>query len=337
MTQRTSIDAFYYIRVLACFGIILLHALFASNVYFGETMTQGQLLTSKTCEDLLMWAVPSFLMITGALLLDPDRELTWNKVIRKYLFRMVLALAVFVFLFQAMDYGLGYADTLIPGFLKDLFLGQSWAHMWYLYLMIGLYLMMPFYRMIVRAAGDRDLDILIVILILFTSVLPMLRVAGLDLGFYIPTSLIYPVYLFAGYRLQRRPIPVAASVLLALTGAAGLVVLTMASYGMGTIPTEWMDTLGGDSSLFVVAMSLGLFGLLMRIRIPAGGVVRTVDDCTFGIYLIHMIGIHWIMKWQGWDPYTYGPAAFLGMAVLLFAVSGVITWGIRKITGGILL
>ena len=70
---------------------------------------------------------------------------------------------------------------------------------------------------------------------------------------------------------------------------------------------------------------------MMHIKAPAGRLVRMVDDCTFGIYIIHMIGIHLVMKWLGWNPYMYGPLAFLMLAILLFVVSFALTWLIRKI------
>ena len=92
MTQRTSINAsaaeagrktidqFSWMRIIACFAIILLHSLFASNVYFEETITKGELLWSTTAENLLMWAVPCFLMVTGVLLLDPEKDIPAGKI-----------------------------------------------------------------------------------------------------------------------------------------------------------------------------------------------------------------------------------------------------------------
>lgn len=42
-------------------------------------------------------------------------------------------------------------------------------------------------------------------------------------------------------------------------------------------------------------------------------------------------GIHLVMKWMGWNPYMYGPFAFLMLAIVFFAVSFALTWLIRKI------
>ncbi len=47
--------------------------------------------------------------------------------------------------------------------------------------------------------------------------------------------------------------------------------------------------------------------------------------------IIHMIGVHALMKWYKFDPYNYGPGAFVLMAAAFFAASYVITFILRKI------
>lgn len=154
--QKTYIKQFPYIRIFACFAIVVLHTLFASNAYYDGLITGTEKLVTQTAENMLMWAVPCFLMITGALLLDENKNLTGKKIF-KYTRRMVISLLVFTLLFQILDYSTGFRKTLFTGWLYRLFTGQSWAHMWYLYLMIGLYLMMPFYKMVADHATDRQM------------------------------------------------------------------------------------------------------------------------------------------------------------------------------------
>ena len=388
MTQRTStkIGAFYWIRIISCFAIILLHLLFASNVYFEGTMTQGEIFWSKTAENLLMWAVPCFLMVTGALLLDPGKDIPASRIYGKYLKRVVLALIVFTFIFQILGYLMEGEQTIISGWLSDLFLGQSWAHMWYLYLMIGIYLMMPFYRMIVRSSGSQAgtyvsesapaaenqpgdypsesapaaeirernvcdeapaldmLDLLLILIFIFTSVTSLFRAFGVEPAFYIPTTVVYPLYIFAGYRIFSRQLAVPAAAVLTAACSAGIAVLTYMRYRTGIL-TGLAEMVSGDAyaaeldylfdyySPLVFLQSAGVFSLMCRIPARAGAFIKEVDACTFGIYLIHMIGVHAIMKWAGFDPYSYGPFAFVLMAVALFAASGAVTWALRKIPG----
>ena len=326
MTQKTStktITQFIWIRVLACLAIVLLHTLFTGTVYFDDTITEKQLAVSKTIENLLMWAVPSFLMVTGSLLLDPNKTISADKLFGKYLRRIALALVSFTLIFQIMDFIAGDQDTVVKGWLSNLLQGHSWAHMWYLYLMIGIYLTLPFYKMITRQASLRQIWILILIIVVFVSILPMVRLAGLDCGFYIPTQLIYPVYLFAGYALYKKNLPAWASALMAIVSSIAIIMLSIA--------TPQADIFGYDSIL-VIIQSLSLYSLLLRLKLPAGEILHSIDQCGFGIYLIHMIGVRAVMKWVGFNPYAHSPVfCIAAMVLLFFSISYLITLALQSI------
>ena len=331
--KTEKIHSFSYIRVLACLSIVLLHILFASNVYFEEEMTQTEILVTKIIENMQMWSVPCFLMVSGALLLDPDREISPHKLFGRYLRRMVLALLVFTFLFQLMDYMAGDQDSLFTGWILNLYQGHSWAHMWYLYLMIGLYLMLPFYRMVTRQASERQLWYLTAVLVLFISVIPMGQIAGLDNGFYIPTSIIYPAYFFLGHLLRHRDIPAGKGMMAAAGSSVLIIVLTLLAYRDGSAGSGSMEFLFGYASILVVMQSAGMFALLHRIKAPVPGILEKLDESTFGIYLVHMAGVRAIMKWGGFNPYSYGPFAFAGIFLLIVLVSFAVVLlysGIRK-------
>lgn len=57
---------------------------------------------------------------------------------------MLIALVVFCLLFRALEILVNHepvnAETLLSGFY-EIFSGTSWSHVWYLYLMIGIYLL----------------------------------------------------------------------------------------------------------------------------------------------------------------------------------------------------
>lgn len=336
-SSGTSINAparipqYSWIRVIACFAIVLLHTLDNSLSYFSDTVTPGQVTIVRTASTLLMWAVPCFLMVTGALLLDNSRPMPLSKVLGKYVKRMAVALVIFTFIFTVIKYFAGERDDIIVNFLRDLLQCSSMSYLWYLYLMIGLYLMMPLYRLVTKAAdesgSDRIIKYLVILLIVFTSVLPLLEYADLEVAFYIPTDVIYPAYLFIGYLLSRHNMSAgkAAALLVVCGGAAAVLMANLAGTDID------MDGLTGYASPLTIGMSAGIFSLMLRIRAAAGEILSSVDRCTFGIYLIHMIGVRLVMKDFGIDPYAFGPFGFAGMTIVFFIASYGITWCIKKI------
>ena len=92
--SKERVSQFSYIKAAACFAIVLLHCFNNARVYHMEVLTDGQITTAFAACASLMWAVPCFLMVTGALLLDRDRVIPPSKLFGKYIKRMLIALVV---------------------------------------------------------------------------------------------------------------------------------------------------------------------------------------------------------------------------------------------------
>lgn len=56
------------LRVIACIAIVVLHTTFAANEYFIDTLSKTEDVVSRAFEHNMIWGVPVFLMVTGALL-----------------------------------------------------------------------------------------------------------------------------------------------------------------------------------------------------------------------------------------------------------------------------
>ncbi len=297
-------------------------------------MTDTQFLIESVFQNLLMWAVPCFLMITGALLLNPEKEITWKKV-GKYIFRVALSLVVFTLLFEVIDHVFGTKGNIFTNWLYKLYTGQSWAHMWYLYLLIGMYLMVPFYRMITKNASMNQIGILIVILVFFVSLLPLIdNIAKVHTSFYIPTSIIYPAYFFLGYYLFNTKVAKWIYAIIFALSSVAIVLLTM--YRVFEAGDAKPDVSLEYSSILVVLQTTGLFGLLKDINPKKTKVVDVINDTTFGIYLIHFIFVKMILKWNGFNPYDFsgikGIALMVAIDIGIFIVSFILTYVVRIVS-----
>ena len=349
LSDKNEVIQFRYIRITACLCIVLLHTLHASNDLFAGSMTLTDTLVTKSVQNLLLWCVPCFLMVTGALLLEPDREISIKKVFSKYVLRMVLALVMFTFLFRVLDMitngeNISFA-TLMKSWLTEMLTGQSWLPMWYLYLMIGIYAMIPVYRVIFSHASDAMLKYLTAVIMVFVSLVPLSGIMGIDLHFYIPTTMIYPVYIFLGRMIYTGQLKVSRHFAVILTVGCSiiLVMLTYFKYMYGdiTFSEGEMDSFNrmllGYSSILTVGQSVGIFALMCGIRVKskeASGLLLSLDKCTFGIYLTHMIFVMIVMKVLMVDPYQYGGAwLFAAMTGAFFTAGFVVTFVLRMVPG----
>ena len=159
-----------YLRAAACIAIIVLHTVDVAVILYQDHITNGERIASLSGVYCMMWAVPCFVMVTGALLLNKDRTITIKDVFRKYILRVVIALVAASLIFALFDMlmnreGFG-VSFLARGFLNAL-TGSGWAHMWYLYLLIGLYLLMIFYRAVANHVSDKEYRYLLIVYVVF--------------------------------------------------------------------------------------------------------------------------------------------------------------------------
>ena len=91
-TKNNRVPQLSLMRCIACIGIVVLHTVFAASQYFADSITPTQNMFSRMVDNNMMWAVPVFLMVTGALQLDPGKELPLKKLFGRYLLRILIAL-----------------------------------------------------------------------------------------------------------------------------------------------------------------------------------------------------------------------------------------------------
>lgn len=238
MVERGKIWSFSYLRSAACIAIIIIHTVYCALLMYGSGLSQTQTIATWAVNNCMMWAVPVFVMVTGALLLDTGRTLTYRKLFGRYIARILGALVFFGVLFCVLDMISGGEERSVRSFFGgfyEVFSGTSWSHLWYLYLLIGLYLLLPFYKKIAAASSEFDIKYLLLVSLLFLSLKPILGIFGIECGFYIHVSTIYPFFLFCGFAIHKGllKIPPAAAGLSALAGTAGIVILTAVRWSKG--------------------------------------------------------------------------------------------------------
>ena len=337
-TTKQHIYGFSYIRSLACIAIIILHRVYSAVLLFGSDIDAQTNITSMAVVDSMMWAVPCFIMVTGALLLETERKITYKKLFGKYILRIFAALVIFGMVFRVFDIIMDKEPVSVAAFLKglyEIFTGTSWSHIWYLYLLIGLYLLLPFYKKVVDNSSAKEIKYLLAVYIIFLSILPMLEIWGINCGFYIHVSTIYPFYLFGGYAIYKHIYcPGKAASLVMFIIATLLIIGCTVVRWIYDIPS--MEILWGYASLFVIMQAVGFFALLKDVKHTGFRAVKwlllKLDECSFGVYLIHMIFVRLILRYIGFNPYENGGIlAFVAVIAGILVISYAITWILKRI------
>ena len=342
MNTRKNIDAFSYLRVFATFGVILLHVAYSSYLLFKDSISLHEGTALLCITNALRFAVPCFVAVTGALLLNPEKEITIGDTLKKYMLRILVSLVVFSCIFWIFDmimdsesFGISY---ILTG-LKELYTADGWSHLWYMYLLIGIYALLPFYKMIAKHASDAQLKFLLAVYFIFICLLPLTRIFGLEPGFYLHTSTVYPLYLFLGYAIYNGKIrikPAPALVLFILSEGA-VVALNILSNEKGI---ENLNYLWNYQSPLTVIASASCFSLFCNIKSgDKQGIIKkalmSVDSCTLGIYLLHMLFVRLFLRYMQINPLNYGSVAGIILASVIFFIMTFIIIRLLKFIPGV--
>lgn len=316
--ENKTYSSINLMRALSAVAIVLMHCL--PNELRGN-LSLSQILTVGLLKSFLEFAIPVFTMITGTLLLGRDESLP--RLFKRVL-RIFLALLIFG---SAMSFMEQFFITHSPvsSALKavlSVFAGSSWDVLWYLYMLIGLYLILPVLRKFVQTSDNKTIIYVMVVLFAGNSLIPAINsISGSKvIGFYLPFTNACLFYtLFGYYAFHRMKTIIKKPVLL---GVIVLVLIHNAT--LLAVKGSFLATNGllEYSSPAAALLSMAIFILLKDTSFSLG-LTNNIAENSFGIYLIHCISIQVINRLFNIYPENY--ALFISIP-LFFAVVFISSW-----------
>ena len=315
--RNTSID---FLRCLAAVAVVVYHVLGSSANNDPQALPQMQQVISAI-SDTLLWHVPVFFMMTGYLWLREGKACTLQKMLPN-IRRFVLVLVTIGFAYAVMERFFvtrRISGSLIIGGISDVLTGRLWDHMWYVYAIIGIYLILPILKIVFANGSERDLGYLVALLFVFSILVPLTEQTT---GYKFPVGLEVSAPLFyvcAGGWLSGRKQNINAGIPLGIFLISCTAAFITSRFFAGY--EAWQNLLKSISavSLFTAFHAMGSWNM----ELPF---IRTFSDCTFGIYLFHPLLINIMIKLLHIYPLRYNPLISLptvcvGIVGLSFAVT----------------
>lgn len=245
----------------------------------------------------MRFCVPVFFMISGALFLDPTRNVTWSSLFRKSLPRLITAFLFWSLFFGALGvFGPG-GDGSLRTLLERVVIGHY--HLWFLFALVGLYLVTPILR---RVVTDRHTAWYFVALaVLFATVLPLLThvpLLGDAISAVLDTMKLqlvlgYSLYFVLGYLLSTLTLSRRSLSLLAIGGILAVAVTATGTSFLSNRGDEPNALLYGYLTPNVVLSAIAVFCLVKAwgdrraLSRRLSPVVTFLSTYAFGIYLVH--------------------------------------------------
>ncbi len=283
------------IKAIAILGVLLIHASTGANSY---PIGSFNWLSGNFYGCITRASVPLFLMCSGALFLNTDKDLSLKKLFSKSILRLVVAMIFWATMYKV--YNLVETNNFtIANFISDfknvLFFKQE-SHLYYIHITLLIYVLLPVLRVFVKNADKSTFRYALIVWfalgVVYPTVIgfwPFKLISGIPLQWKLNLAYNAIGYFMLGHYLKKYPLKLLPSLISAVGGFALVYGMTVfMSIKNGSLYTTFIDGM----TLGVFFLGVGIYGLCHcaepRIGKVWASITGYLSKASFCIYLVHM-------------------------------------------------
>lgn len=284
MNRNYTIDT---LRTIAALLVVLLHVAASyvtsgiSNNSFDFSFWAGNVVDSFT-----RICVPIFVLISGMFLLGRKDTFIgfYKKRASKVLLPLIFWSVIYLIYRAIVNYGMNSNFDAV-NLIKTAALGKPFYHMWYLFMLLGLYLITPLLNRIISTSSRKAVWRIALSLLLI----------GMVYDFFLGKKFLfifwfisYIGYYMLGYLLKNSSTKISSTILFIIYLISGLLISILSYYTAKDFNSLYFYSY---LSPFVVISSISIYILFQQIRYREN-ILSRISHLTFGIYLIHAGVLH---------------------------------------------
>ncbi|GMO56679.1 MAG: acyltransferase family protein [Treponemataceae bacterium] len=352
-----------FLKVIAAFGVITIHV--GATGWYVQPDYSWNWQIMNMWQGIFRWPVPLFVMISGMFNIknyDIDQPVKTGiiKVLKK-IFHIYCALifwTIFYNIFIPIISGHNIKEFFAnpSGFLNIRKIitypykaidGNSWFHLWFLYMIIGLYILTPVIKIFVSNCKKIYLEYLLLVFFIFGAGVPFYNFVNSLKGIPLLPSKInislpelsgYVGYYIAGYYFANYKMPKKAEYILYALGVLSAVFTIWGTSFISVKTNNLNQTLLLPITPHIMLETFAVFvffkNIFHKIALPVffNKIITNMGKCSFGIYLIHVFMITFVNSFFGICWYTFNPIISVPIiCVLVFLLSYLVTFIISKV------
>ncbi len=333
-------------RIIACFCVIVIHiAIYGQSKSWGNRSIS--LMFFNFYGILSRWAVPCFVMLSGLMFLNNNKEVPIKKLYFKYILRLFLSYVIWSFIYALYNSFYEAGASLQERFFyfaNNCFSGE--IHMWYVLMLIGLYISVPIIKFIVNNASERIINYWIISMFVFSSIIPFVSDMNIPyisgtisyINRYIDIQFLcgYTLYFVLGYYVSQKNFSKEQNMLIYILGLIGFL------YSIAILlPGRYFFNISlGALNYFypnIIFMSLSVMiffkDVVSKINFSEKFkvIIFSLSKLTYGIFLIHVLVLK-VLYHLGFNlSICPAPISMVIVSFVTFILSTIIVYIISKI------
>jgi len=284
-------------RALAICLVVILH-IAGSLVLKGYAAGKLNWFVANFFESVTRISVPLFVLVSGTLLLDPHRNESMPIFFRKRFFKILIPLIGWSLIIISLRIYVEGDSFTIQQAIRAIIEDTVAFHLWFLYMILGLYLVVPILRVFTRTASEMDYKYFLVIWMIAVGLPPLLaQFFGIKLADFWVIVIGFSGYFIAGYFFSQVNYSTRSMRWAIALYIFALMVTIIGTYLLlrqyGKYDTYFYDSFSPN----VIMMSLSAYYLLrwlpyerIYMKMPwMSKLVSIIYITSFGVYMVHVL------------------------------------------------
>ena len=319
------------LRIIGIIGVLFMHIVGNTINTYGLSNENANMVYLFFAY-LFLFAVPLFVMISGMMFLG-RKDITPVKMLNKYCLKIILIILVIgsgMILMEEVFISKNISLNLVGVVFNRIITINIWAHMWYLYLILGLYLITPALKEISMKLDKRNYQLFLIVLFILTLVIPSIcNYYNVHKVFNYLSLTCYIFYYFYGYYLYHFDVSKTYKIINYFLSFLQIINIILYINKYPSLNNLFSYT---SFTPFILASSVILFFKNKTVDSKYQKIISSIGVCSLGIYVFHQVFINIIykvLKIRFIVDYPYVGLIFYILVV--FILSYLFTYFIRKI------
>lgn len=328
--KNNRIIYFDLLNIMAIIAVIAMHC---NGIVHLNPMIRAWN-TSLIVDCIFYWAVPVFLMLSGATLMNYRTKYDTKTFFKKRLLKVLIPFlfwAIVMFIWKISIGSIKIEEINSVSKLLNAFLANREEGIYYfMFDILGIYLTMPLLSLLAKEEYRKTLWYAVLIFFIFNAFLP--NILGLfDINYnYSLTMQIggYVVYVFLGYLLSTQDLSKKQRILVYIFAIIGLIYRYASTFILSKSAGEVIRITWGYTSWHCILLACAVFLFVKNNKInnkisenqKMTKIISNIAGCSFGIYLIHIVVKYYQVQLFNINEYSWQFRTFGILSTYLIAL-----------------
>ena len=299
LVNSQRIVYFDLLNILAIIAVVAMHA---NGIVHNNPKIRAWN-TSLIVDCICYWAVPVFLMLSGATLINYRKKYDTKTFFKKRFLKVLIPFifwAIFMIIWKIYTKQIIYAQiSNIKKFLNFVLTNKEEPTYYFMFEILGIYLTMPFLTLVAKEENKKTLWLTILLIFIFNSVLsnifPLIGITynnslTVQVGGYI-------IFVLLGYLLSTQDLTKKQKIFLYISAIVGIIFRYLITFILSKQSGKVIKSTWGYDQWHSVLLACSVFVFVKGLRINEKiknnkkllQILKNVSSCSFGIYLTHKI------------------------------------------------